>query len=89
MRSTIQGRKIILKNDTTNTKGTVLNGSLLAKQIHEIACLGDEVYCPACQQKGKIIEGDTMMKINTIPVALEGHKVQCGCLKGCVLVAIE
>ncbi|PNL48243.1 PAAR domain-containing protein [Proteus mirabilis] len=63
MRSTIQGRKIILKNDTTNTKGTVLSGSLLAKQTHEIACL--------------------------IPVALEGHKVQCGCLKGCVLVAIE
>ncbi len=31
MRSTIQGRKIILKNDTTNTKGTVLSGSLLAK----------------------------------------------------------
>ncbi|NBM53480.1 hypothetical protein GWI68_01545 [Proteus sp. G2669] len=30
-----------------------------------------------------------MMKINTIPVALEGHKVQCGCLNGSVLVAVE
>lgn len=89
MRSTIQGRKIILKNDTTNTNGTVLSGSLLAKQTHEIACLGDEVYCPDCQQKGRIIEEDAMMKINNIPVALEGHKVQCGCLNGCVLVAIE
>ncbi|MEQ5208276.1 PAAR domain-containing protein [Proteus sp. fly-1067] len=89
MRSTIQGRKFILKNDTTNTKGTVLSGSLLAKQTHEIACLGDEVYCPDCQQKGRIIEGDAMMKINNIPVALEGHKVQCGCLNGSVLVAIE
>ncbi|HIE5768854.1 TPA: PAAR domain-containing protein [Proteus mirabilis] len=89
MRSTIQGRKTILKNDTTNTKGSVLSDSLLAKQTHEIACLGYEVYCPACQQKGKIIEGDTMMKINNIPVALEGYKVQCGCLKGCILVAIE
>ncbi len=27
--------------------------------------------------------------INNIPVALEGHKVQCGCLNGCVLVAVE
>ncbi|MDS0790487.1 PAAR domain-containing protein, partial [Proteus vulgaris] len=54
MRSSIQGRKTILKNDTTNTKGSVLSGSLFAKQKHEIACLGDEVYCPACQQKGKI-----------------------------------
>ena len=33
MRSTIQGRKIILKNDTTNTKGTVLSGSLLMINI--------------------------------------------------------
>ena len=44
---------------------------------------------PACQQKGKIVEGDVMMKINNIPVALEGHKVQCGCLEGCVLVTVE
>ena len=74
MRSTIQGRKIILKNDTTNTKGTVLSSSLLAKQLYEMACLGDEVYCPACQQKGKIVEGDVMMKINNIPVALREDK---------------
>ena len=59
------------------------------KLNNEVVSLDDESYCPACQQKDKIIEGDRMMKINNIPVALEGHKVQCGCLNGCVLVAIE
>ena len=28
------------------------------------------------------------MKINGIPVALEDHKVACGCPGGCVLVAL-
>ncbi|HEM6916415.1 PAAR domain-containing protein, partial [Providencia stuartii] len=44
MRSTVNGRKIILKNDTTNTGGTVLTGSSLAKQIQGVACVGDSVY---------------------------------------------
>nr|ELR5042262.1 PAAR domain-containing protein [Providencia stuartii]ELR5084501.1 PAAR domain-containing protein [Providencia stuartii] len=35
-----------------------------------------------------IVEGDSLMKINGIPVALEGHKVVCGCSGGCVLVAL-
>ncbi|WP_129586844.1 PAAR domain-containing protein [Proteus alimentorum] len=35
----------------------------------------------SCQQKEKIVEGDAMMKINNISVALEGYKMQCGCLK--------
>ena len=32
MRSLVNGRKIILENDTTNTGGTVLTGSSIAKQ---------------------------------------------------------
>ncbi|BBV06687.1 hypothetical protein BML2537_01810 [Providencia stuartii] len=39
MRSTVNGRKIILKNDTTNTGGTVLTGSSFAKQAQGIACV--------------------------------------------------
>ncbi|MCW2255261.1 putative Zn-binding protein involved in type VI secretion [Providencia alcalifaciens] len=87
MRSTVNGRKVILKNDTTNTRGTVLSGSSLAKQTNEVACVGDSVYCPSCKKTGQIIEGDSLMKINGISVALEGHKVACGCSGGCVLVA--
>ncbi|AIN62497.1 PAAR domain-containing protein [Providencia stuartii] len=89
MRSTVNGRKIILKNDTTNTGGTVLTGSSLAKQTQGIACVGDSVYCPSCKKTGAIVEGDGLMKINGIPVALEGHKVACGCFGGCVLVAVD
>lgn len=88
MRSMVNGRKTILKNDTTNTGGTVLTGSFLAKQARGIACVGDSVYCPSCKKTGVIVEGDNLMKINGIPVALEGHKVVCGCSGGCVLVAV-
>ncbi|MEY0303409.1 PAAR domain-containing protein [Providencia manganoxydans] len=88
MRSTVNGRNIILKNDTTNTVGSVLTGSSLAKQTQGIACVGDSVYCPSCKKTGTIVEGDSLMKINGIPVALEGHKVACGCSCGCVLVAV-
>ncbi|SUC78198.1 Uncharacterised protein [Providencia stuartii] len=28
------------------------------------------------------------MKINGIPIALEGHNVACGCSGGCVLVTV-
>ncbi|WP_025153966.1 PAAR domain-containing protein [Morganella morganii] len=89
MRSVVNGRKIILKNDTTNTGGTVLRGSSVAKQTQGIACVGDPVYCPSCEQTGTIAEGDSLMKINGIPVALEGHKVTCGCSGGCLLVAAD
>ena len=87
MRSLVNGRKIILKNDITNTGGTVLRGSSVAKQTQGIACVGDPVYCPSCEQTGTIAEGDSLMKINGIAVALEGHKVTCGCSGGCLLVA--
>lgn len=82
----MNGRNIILKNDITNIGGTVLTASSLAKQIQGVACVGDSVYCPSCKKTGTIVEGDSLMKINGIPVALEGHKVACGCSNGCVLV---
>ncbi|MGI3398130.1 PAAR domain-containing protein [Providencia stuartii] len=85
MRSTVNGRKIILKNDTIGTDGMVLTGSSLAKQIQGVACVSESVYSPLCKTTGAIVEGDGLMKINGIPVALEGHKVACAC----VLVAVD
>lgn len=64
MRSTVNCRKIILKNDTTNTGGSVLTASSLAKQTQGVACVGDSVYCPSCKKTGTIVEGDSLMKID-------------------------
>ncbi|OTA20048.1 hypothetical protein Xbed_01763 [Xenorhabdus beddingii] len=89
MRATIEGKKIILKGDTTNTNGTVLTGSGLTKQGEPIACVGDSVFCPACKSTGTIAEGSSLTMIQDKPVALEGHKVDCGCSSGCMLVATE
>ncbi|MBD2780847.1 PAAR domain-containing protein [Xenorhabdus szentirmaii] len=87
MRATIDGKKIILKGDTTNTGGTVLTGSRLTKQGEPVACVGDDVFCPACKGTGSIAEGSLLTVIQGKAVALEGHKVDCGCPSGCTLVA--
>ncbi|MEQ1976224.1 PAAR domain-containing protein [Xenorhabdus sp. SGI240] len=87
MRATIDGKKIILKDDTTNTSGTVLTGSGLTKQGEPVACIGDSVFCPACKSTGDIAEGSPLTMIQGKAVALEGHKVNCGCPSGCTLVA--
>lgn len=50
MRSIVNGRKIILKNDTTNTGGSVLTASSLTKQAQGVACMDDSVYCPSCKK---------------------------------------
>lgn len=39
MRSIVNGRQIILKNDTTNTGGNVLTASSFAKQTQGVASL--------------------------------------------------
>ncbi|SUC78194.1 Uncharacterised protein [Providencia stuartii] len=57
MRSTVNGRKVILKNDTTNTGGTVLTGASLAKQVQEVACVGDSVYCLSCKKQELSLKG--------------------------------
>lgn len=83
MRPTVQGIKIILKGDTSTTKGNVLTGSSDGfMSTIEIALIGDKVFCPACKTTGTIVEGTPMMTIKTIPVALEGHMVICQCPKG-------
>ncbi|WP_391528422.1 PAAR domain-containing protein [Photorhabdus akhurstii] len=79
MRSVVESKKIILKGDTTTTGGEVLNGSDLVNQQLSVACKGAPVFCPACKQTGAIAEGSNLFNIQGIPVALEGHLVNCGC----------
>ncbi|MBS9432824.1 PAAR domain-containing protein [Photorhabdus hainanensis] len=82
MRSVVESKKIILKGDITTTGGEVLNGSGLVNQQLSVACKGDSVFCPACKQTGAIAEGSNLFNIQGIPVALEGHLVNCGCPTG-------
>ncbi|KGM26038.1 MULTISPECIES: PAAR domain-containing protein [Photorhabdus] len=82
MRSVVESKKIILKGDTTITGGEVLNGSDLVNQQLSVACKGAPVFCPACKQTGAIAEGSNLFNIQGIPVALEGHFVNCGCPTG-------
>lgn len=83
MRPTVQGIKIILKGDTSTTRGNVLTGSSDGfMSTIEIALIGDKVFCPACKMTGTIAEGTPLMTIKNVPVALEGHIVACLCPKG-------
>ena len=43
-----------------------------------VACIGDMVSCPQCEGTYPIVEGDSEFKIMGIPVALDGHKTECG-----------
>ncbi len=89
MRSVVQGRKVILKGDTTTTAGVVLTGSDAANEDgREVARKGDDVFCPVCNTTSKIVEGTTLSMIKGIEVALEGHRVDCLCPGGCSLVSI-
>lgn len=67
--------------DKTTGDGEVLAGS--PKMIFEhrpLARKGDPVTCP---KKGHgdnhIAEGDELMTDNGIPIALHGHRCECGC----------
>lgn len=83
MRPTVQGIKIILKGDTSTTRGNVLTGSSDGfMSTTEVALIGDKVFCPACKMTGTIVEGTPLMTIKNVPVALEGHIVACLCPKG-------
>ncbi|VYT90940.1 PAAR domain-containing protein [Metakosakonia massiliensis] len=83
MRTRVQGVKIIVKGDTSTTRGTVLTGTPDATDAKiEIALLDDRVFCLACKTTGIISEGTPLMKVQGIPVALEGHIVSCQCPRG-------
>lgn len=88
MRCTIDNRKVIQKGDTTSTGGIVLEGSSFASQGAAIATVGMKVFCPACKKTGSIAEGANYSQIAGKAIALEGHRVSCGCPKNCTLVAV-
>lgn len=77
---------IITAGDTTTHGGRVISGSpthhIAGKPI---ARVGDLVDCPQHYPGGaphgvnQIIEGHATFIVNGIPVALEGHKTECGC----------
>jgi uncharacterized Zn-binding protein involved in type VI secretion len=80
------GKKIIVIGDATDHGGTVISGSgnhtIMGKGI---ARLGDTVDCPQLYPNrrphgvNKIVEGDGSYLVDGKPVALEGHKTECGC----------
>jgi uncharacterized Zn-binding protein involved in type VI secretion len=77
---------IILVGDTTSHGGVVLTGSATdAVDSRPMARLGDLVDCPERYPGGvrhgvnRIIEGDATTLLNGRPIALEGHRTECGC----------
>lgn len=73
-------RKLIVVGDPTDHHGTVLTGSPMHRIGGKaIARLGDEVDCPS-HGKNPIVEGESSLTIDGVPVALEGHKTKCGCV---------
>ncbi len=72
---------IVVEGDPLSSGGKVTQGSGTTVNGFRIAVLGDPVSCPIpLHGSGTIIEGDTNALFNDKPVALEGHKVSCGCV---------
>ncbi|MBO9647894.1 MAG: PAAR domain-containing protein [Variovorax sp.] len=79
-------KKIIRVGDPTDHEGVVITGDpqrlLMGKPI---ARKGDLVDCPRKYPDGRphgvnpIVEGSSSFKLDGVPVALEGHKTECGC----------
>ncbi|MEJ8810702.1 PAAR domain-containing protein [Variovorax ureilyticus] len=71
-------RRVILVGDTTTHGGKVISGAA-NNTVHDrpIARLLDEVDCPL-HGVNKIIEGEASYDIGGRPVALEGHRTECG-----------
>lgn len=75
-------RSVIVKDDTTTTGGTVLEGvTNMRIQGKPVALVGMLVSCPVCQQgQGNIVAvGERQGKINGVSIALENDYVECGC----------
>ena len=74
-------RRLIVLGDGTDHGGKVISGS--ARHTiggRPIARLGDKVDCPKKSHGvNAIVEGDSSCLIDGVPVALEGHKTECGC----------
>ena len=79
-------KKVIVVGDPTTHGGQVISGSLTQKiEGKPVARLGDLVNCPLFYPGGKphgvnkIIEGEPGCMVDGLPIALEGHKTECGC----------
>ena len=71
---------IVVEGDPLSSGGKVTQGSGAMVNGFKIALLGDPVSCPIpLHGGGTIIEGDPNYLDNGKPIALEGHKVSCGC----------
>lgn len=72
-------RNIVLVGDPTTHGGRVMTGSETDTiDGRAIARMGDLVDCPL-HGVGPIIEGDTHTLLEGRPMALEGHRAECGC----------
>ncbi len=79
-------RRIIVVGDPTDHDGRVISGSATHRIGNKaIARLGDKVDCPkrypdrSLHGVNAIVEGEPGMLVDGIPVALDGHKTECGC----------
>ncbi len=71
---------IVVEGDPLSSGGKVTQGSGTMVNGLKIALLGDPVSCPIpFHGSGTIVEGNPNVLICGKPVALEGHKVSCGC----------
>ena len=77
----MRSKKIICKGDKTDHGGTVIEGiSTYLIQGREASGKGHMVECPLCKGSFPIIEGSENMKVQGIPIALEGMKTSCGAI---------
>ncbi|KWF33064.1 PAAR domain-containing protein [Burkholderia pseudomultivorans] len=85
-------RNFILKGDTTDRGGVVLDG--IAGSLfdgRELAYLGAPVFCAACDTQGVIVSdgGERTMSVMGKVVALEHDLCQCRCTPQPKLVASQ
>ena len=85
-RPTAKGRPIIVVGDATDHDGMVVTGATsVFHPAQKVARLGDLVSCPRNYSGGAphginpIIEGEESVRVEGLPIALEGHRTECGC----------
>lgn len=75
-------RCVIRLGDRTNHGGKVISASsTMIVEGKGVARIGDKVSCPIIGHGiTTIIEGDSKMKDQGKPIALDGHHAGCGCI---------
>ncbi|MCP1292301.1 PAAR domain-containing protein [Chromobacterium sp. S0633] len=73
--------RVIRQGDRLSSGGTVLQGSGLGGHLQQpLARKGDPVFCPLKDHgHNRIAEGAAHWLLDGRPVALEGHRCECGC----------